>query len=1052
MSGAVQGMIGSLRRGDPYWSNVSMLLTGNGTNGAQNNTFVDSSINNLSIGRAGNATQGTVSPFTATAPYNSATRGGSIYLDGTGDYLAAQQSASAWNFTGSFCLEAWVYLNAFGSGANGTYSLFFATQTVNNYFGVINTAGNTWFDIWDGSTNIRQSSGSQFQLNTWNHVAFVRNGTALTGYLNGVAVVSATLASTFGSNNSAEQLYIGASPTWYPAQYLTNGYISNVRVVRGSAVYTGNFTPPTAPLTAITNTQLLLLGTNAGIIDNAMINNIETIGNTQISPAQSKFGGSSILFDGTGDYLIAPDNAAYRFGTGDFTVECWIYLNVISRVNGIWTNGPASNGSFGFYVTSGNKLEAAYYGGATVTGATSLVANTWYHVAVSRSGTITRVFLNGVQDAINISSNNNTTSKCSVGNSFTSAVDSLNGYIDDLRVTNGMARYTTNFTIPALAFSVLGTDSTFNLQFAGASTLDPRITFTRTSNATQFNSAGSLVYAPNNAIRNNTMVGAVAGTPGTLPTNWARAASPTNGISSQVVGTGTESGVTYLDLRFTGTCSATFGFSLDTDTSSAAAAATGQAWTNSVYLTRSAGTIGNATVQLVLNEYSSVPAFLRNTFSSSVVPAASNLATQRVTQTVTAGASTAFVQQSLSVNFTNGSTYDFTLRIGLPQLEIGPSATAVNVTSGTAYYGPRFDYNPATLAPLGLLIEESRTNNIRNNTMVGAVAGTPGTLPTNWVVDVSSTGLSRQVVGTGVDAGITYIDVRIFGTAAASSYVSVNFETGTAIAATSGQTWTNSFYLKLIGGSTSGIITLPKSGINENTSAGVYITGASGGQLTPTSSWQRSVYTRTLSGGGTVAYAFPYLIIDVSNGAAIDITLRIGLPQMEQGAFATSVIPTTTTALTRAADVASVNTLTPWFNAVEGTLFAEAVAVGLRNPGAQYQVTLGTSGTNENRIRFVDGNVAAQIHSSSGETFAYSTAATINTAYKTALAYKANDSAAAINGTASATDTSVTLPSALTAMYLGQNAVNTQQINGYLRRITYYPRRLANAELQAITT
>jgi hypothetical protein len=187
-----------------------------------------------------------------------------------------------------------------------------------------------------------------------------------------------------------------------------------------------------------------------------------------------------------------------------------------------------------------------------------------------------------------------------------------------------------------------------------------------------------------NYIRNNTMVGAVAGTPGTLPTNWARAASPTNGISSQVVGTGTESGVTYLDLRFTGTCSTTFGFSVDTDTSSAAAAATGQAWTSSVYLTRSAGTIGNATVQLVLNEYSSVPAFLRNTFSSSVVPAASNLATQRITQTVTAGASTAFVQQSLSVNFTNGNTYDFTLRIGLPQLELGNTATAVIPTTTAA--------------------------------------------------------------------------------------------------------------------------------------------------------------------------------------------------------------------------------------------------------------------------------------------------------------------------------------------------------------------------------
>ena len=179
---------------------------------------------------------------------------------------------------------------------------------------------------------------------------------------------------------------------------------------------------------------------------------ITAVGNAQISTAQSKFGGSSMLFDGTGDWLTAPDNAIYNFGTGDFTVECWIYLNAINRVNGIWTNGPAAAGSFGFYVTSGNKLEASYYGGATVTGATSLAVNTWYHVAVSRSGTTNRVFLNGTQDATNTSSNNNTTSKCMVGNSFTDQPDSPNGYIDDLRITKGVARYTTTFTPPAAAF------------------------------------------------------------------------------------------------------------------------------------------------------------------------------------------------------------------------------------------------------------------------------------------------------------------------------------------------------------------------------------------------------------------------------------------------------------------------------------------------------------------------------------------------------------------------------------------------------------------------
>jgi hypothetical protein len=364
----------------------------------------------------------------------------------------------------------------------------------------------------------------------------------------------------------------------------------------------------------------------------------------------------------------------------------------------------------------------------------------------------------------------------------------------------------------------------------------------------------------------------------------------------------------------------------------------------------------------------------------------------------------------------------------------------------------RFDYNPATLAPLGLLIEESRTNSIRNNTMVGAVAGTPGTLPTNWSGATALTGLTQEVVGTGTESGITYIDIKLSGTPSGAGVYRYFFEGATTAAALTGQSWSSAWYRKLVAGSLTGISTFGDL-YQEFTSAGAFVTEASVNTTSPTASSlasQRGSTTRTLAGGATTAFVRSGIQISLT-GAAIDITLRIGLPQLELGAFATSVIPTTTTALTRAADVASVNTLSPWYNAAEGTIYAEAVAVGLRNPGAQYQVTLGTSGTNENRIRFVDGNVAAQIHSSSGETFAYSTAATINTAYKTALAYKANDAAAAINGTASATDTSVTLPSALTAMYLGQNAVNTQQINGHLRRITYYPRRLANAELQSIT-
>jgi hypothetical protein len=340
--------------------------------------------------------------------------------------------------------------------------------------------------------------------------------------------------------------------------------------------------------------------------------------------------------------------------------------------------------------------------------------------------------------------------------------------------------------------------------------------------------------------------------------------------------------------------------------------------------------------------------------------------------------------------------------------------------------------------------------------MVGAAAGTPGTAPTNWFTFTALTGLTRQIVGTGTENGITYIDIRLSGTPSAAGSFSIGPDLPNVTAAASGQTWTSSYYLKLAAGSLTGVSSTTVS-VEEYNSGGSFLTGtftATAALTGAALSTQRYSATRTLN-QATTAFVATTTIVNLS-GAAIDITLRIGLPQLEQGAFATSVIPTTTTALTRAADVASVNTLNPWFNASAGTLFAEATPNTPTGNAANQSVVSLDDATNNNRIqpfRNASSGLPGAIIAAGGvNQYTPSVAITWNqnATGKIALAYSSGNNMFSFNGTNDTGGTG-TIPT-VTRMTIGARADGGIIWNGYLRRISYYPRRLSNAELVSITS
>jgi hypothetical protein len=405
----------------------------------QSNRYIDNSGNALVLTPQGTISVQRFSPFAPPAAYSTATIGGSGYFDGSGDYLTIGSGSLTLNArTEVFTFETWFYWTG------GTSAVLLGSATTTGFYIFID---GTYF-VGDGGNNPITSAGS-FSKNVWVYVALSFDGTTYRLYSNGALVGSTT---TLLANNtvtpSLGAYNNGAAP-------LFTGYMAGSRLVKGSALYTGSaMTVPIAPPTAIANTSFLCNFTNAAIFDNAMMNNLETVGNAQISTSVVKYGTGSISTPTSG-YLINTD-AKTSLGSANFTVEFWVnsasdeggYPGLVAIDSGL-------TGDFAGLVVTKSGVFVSYNGSSWAIFAASMGTvsdGAWRHIAVVRNGSSLLCFNNGVlQSTTSITSAIFYKGPATIVGKKADNFTAGEAYIDDLRITNGVARYTADFTPPTAA-------------------------------------------------------------------------------------------------------------------------------------------------------------------------------------------------------------------------------------------------------------------------------------------------------------------------------------------------------------------------------------------------------------------------------------------------------------------------------------------------------------------------------------------------------------------------------------------------------------------------
>jgi len=355
---------------------------------------------------------------------------GYVEFDGNSDSLTVPASTD-FTLDGEFTAEFWIYLNTIVLDSQHPSPITFS-QSGGNKGQIYVNASNNYFGLWNGSSNVVTTGNNSVTTGTWYHVAVTRDASNNCRiFLDGVLKDTASSTVTFG--NASGDLRIGS---FNGTGGDVNGNISNLRVIKGTALYTSNFTPKRQPLIPESAPNTVLLTCQKGTIrDRSPSAHAITINGN----AKSISGASYFEFDGTDDYVTIGSSPYTGFGTGDFTIEAWVYLTDDTvQNNGIYDcrYSASATGPLLYYIPTTGLL-MFYNGSNTIIGGT-IPLNTWTHVAMVRLSGSTRLYIDTEQVGSTYADTNNYTS--GVNNGVIGAVYNgtgvWNGNISTVKVYN----------------------------------------------------------------------------------------------------------------------------------------------------------------------------------------------------------------------------------------------------------------------------------------------------------------------------------------------------------------------------------------------------------------------------------------------------------------------------------------------------------------------------------------------------------------------------------------------------------------------------------------